>query len=130
MKKAILAILAILAMVISSAVSIQAMAETRSIESNELAHQSFKPNSEEEQKNWYRSLRVEDWVQLGAEETDLIKTMNRIVPHGDSDLKDQYNEDKSGYWTYEFSITADKVANLAHDAKQFQRASALCLVAS
>ncbi len=117
----------------------QSSATTTANATNLAQHQDFRGGQLEysDQQSWYRELRLSDWQQLGLTQDDLNQVLPRI--HGTAALRDQINPNENGFWTYEWSQQAQRIAAQAHatPASQqaqtlalHQRASALFLVAS
>ena len=100
---------------------------------NMTAHTAFKSNIAEMQSDYYRALRIEEWIAMGAQESDILGTMSRLKATGDSKLLDTENLDAPGHWTYEFVQTAkvlEQQAVQAQTADSYQRASTAYLIAS
>jgi len=100
---------------------------------NLIAHTAFQSNINEMQKDFYRSLRVEEWIEMGAEKSDILGPMGRLKASRDNSLLDTENDNRPGYWTYEFVQTAhalEKEAIKTQTAESYQRASTVYLIAS
>ena len=119
----------LLAGVIGLAVSSSVFAN----DENMTAHTAFKSNIAEMQSDYYRSLRVDEWIELGAKKSDILSAMGRLKASGESPLLDTENTNSPGHWTYEFVQTAqvlEEEAMKAQTADAYQRASTVYLVAS
>lgn len=94
------------------------------------AHKEFRgaSNIQESQENWYRELRIDNWVKSGVSKKKIYSVLNRI--NSNNILRDKNNEFKPNHWTYEFTKEANKVLDEARSYEQLREASTLYLIAS
>ena len=105
------------------------MAET----DNMVAHSSFSDQLASMQDKYYRSIRLENWIEMGIAEEDISSTMSRLKADEKGQLVDVNNPNTKGHWTYEFTLTAKRleaIAMASNSPKAYDRASAAYLVAS
>ena len=100
---------------------------------NMVAHTAFKADVADIQDQFYRSLRISDWEEMGAKRYDIEKAMRHLIPSNGEALLDVENLNEPGYWTYEFIKVAQALefkAEVDMTAENYQRASAAYLIAS
>ncbi|MDB1126209.1 alpha/beta hydrolase [Vibrio algarum] len=100
---------------------------------NMTAHSAFKAELASMQENYYRSLRLDDWIAMGMTEKDISTTMARLKANKEGLLIDLNNPNTRGHWTYEFTKTAQNLedqANTLNTPTAYGRASTVYLVAS
>ena len=99
-------------------------------------HQNFRGADliVEGQENWYRELRLDSWIEMGATESEIAAVLTRI--DSDKKLRDESNENTAGHWTYEFAkeaqrfnVKANQITGIAA-ATLYQKASTFWLIAS
>ncbi|WP_158675995.1 alpha/beta hydrolase [Vibrio aquaticus] len=111
-----------------------ANADLTSQDTNKANHENFRGASHivANQENWYRELRLEDWNKMGVTTADVDAVLEHI--NGGLTLRDQSNDNKAGYWTYEFSKQAQHHFDLANKgtdaATNYRKASTLWMIAS
>ncbi|MEZ9654318.1 alpha/beta hydrolase [Vibrio splendidus] len=119
----------LLASLISCAVAAPVLAQ----DDNMTAHTAFKSDLAENQDHFYRSLRVSEWEEMGLKKSDFTNTVKRLESSTKDGLFDNNNENRKGFWTYEFTLSAETIeAQAVQDnlAESYDRASAAYLVAA
>ncbi len=93
------------------------------------AHSKFRGEQalEADQSQWFRELRMEDWVSIVPEQE--IRTVLDRIDSGEA-LRDYINTNEPKHWTYEFTQAADKLAQSADDYASYRKASMMYLIAS
>lgn len=96
---------------------------------NAEAHSNFRGEQalEADQSQWFRELRMEDWVTIVPEQ-EIRAVLEQV--HSGEPLRDYINNNEKGHWTYEFTQAADKLAKSANDYASFRKASMMYLIAS
>lgn len=108
--------------------------ELTSQDTNKANHENFRGASHivMNQEHWYRELRLDDWLKMGVTQLEIDQVLARI--DGGLTLRDQTNENKKGYWTYEFASQAQQHFDLAKSGQEsdsnYRKASTLWMIAS
>lgn len=136
MKKLTLS-LVVSALISSSAVLHAGDHDTGIKSQNSTAHSAFKNDDSQLQAQFYRSLRLEDWQASGLSRTEILTVLGNI--QGQGELVDLENHNSAGFWTYEFSRSAEmeleqakqiSATNTAAKVLAYNKVSALYLIAS
>ncbi|CAK1691269.1 esterase FrsA [Vibrio crassostreae] len=118
---------------LASLISCAAAAPVFAEDDNMTAHTAFKSDLAQNQDHFYRSLRVDEWEKMGLEKADFTSTVKRLKSSTADGLLDSNNENRKGFWTYEFTQSAEAIEALAHRdnrAESYDRASTAYLVAA
>ncbi|MGF1911548.1 esterase FrsA [Vibrio kasasachensis] len=119
-------------LLLSSLIACSLASPVMAEDANMTAHQAFKANLSEVQNQFYRSLRLEEWIAMGLAAEDFTATVTKLSA-GKEGLVDLENYDRPGYWTYEFTQIAKNAelnAIATNNAQAYDRASVSYLVAS
>lgn len=119
-------------LLLSSLIACSLTSPVMAEDANMTAHQAFKTTLSDVQDQFYRSLRVEEWIDMGLAAGDFAATVTKLST-GKEGLVDLKNHDRPGYWTYEFTQIAKKAelnATATNNAQDYDRASVSYLVAS